>query len=56
VVQVLPDSGSGPFHGGSAIFTVQASHAAGTCEFPGFCQTTGVESAQLGPVQVRMGG
>jgi hypothetical protein len=56
MLSVLPDSGSGPFHGGGAIFTVQASHAAGTCEFPGFCQATGSEGAQVGPTSIHIKG
>jgi hypothetical protein len=46
--------GSGPFHAGAAIITIDASHTAGTCQSPRFCQTTGSESAQLGPVAVTL--
>jgi hypothetical protein len=52
VVKVLPDSGSGPFHTGLAIFTVNATHVSGSCT--PFCQATGSESAQFGPASVRM--
>lgn len=55
-VSVLPSQGSGPFHGGPAILTVSAGHSAGTCVFPGFCQVTGTESAQIGATSVNMAG
>jgi hypothetical protein len=53
-VSVLPGQGSGPFHAGAAIITINVSHTAGTCPSPGFCQATGSESAQLGPVAVKL--
>jgi len=53
-VTVLPASGSGPFHGGPAIFTISATHASGSCT--PFCQETGSESAQFGPASVSIGG
>ena len=53
-VKVLPASGSGPFHGGPAIFTITAGHASGSCT--PFCQVTGSESAQFGPASVSIGG
>jgi hypothetical protein len=53
-VSVLPDSGIGPFHGGGAIFTVQAFHSAGTCSF--FCQATSSESAKVGPTSIGIKG
>jgi hypothetical protein len=56
VVSVLPDSGSGPFHGGPAVITVDASHAVGTCMFPGFCQTTASESDHIGPSSIKISG
>jgi hypothetical protein len=56
IVNVLPDAGSGPFHGGQAIITVSASHAVGTCPFPGFCQSTGSEGATVGPTAVGISG
>jgi hypothetical protein len=56
VVSVLPDAGSGPFHGGPAIITVDAGHSVGTCVFPGFCQTTGSESAHIGPTAINISG
>jgi len=52
VVKVLPDSGSGPFHTGLAIFTINARHVSGSC-MPS-CQETGSESARFGPASVRM--
>jgi hypothetical protein len=55
-VSVVPDSGSGPFHGGPAIMTASAYHAVGTCVFPGFCQTTAFETAQIGPTAINMSG
>lgn len=53
-VIVLPGSGSGPFHGGPAIFTISATHASGSCT--PFCQETGSESAQFGPASVSIKG
>jgi hypothetical protein len=56
VVSVVPDAGSGPFHGGPAIITVDAAHSVGTCTFPGFCQSTGSESAHIGPTSIKITG
>jgi hypothetical protein len=56
VVAVLPDPGSGPFHGGPAIITVDAGHSVGTCTFPGFCHATGSESAHIGRTSINISG
>jgi hypothetical protein len=53
-VTVFPASGSGPFHGGPAIFTIRAAHSSGSCT--PFCQETGGESAQFGPASLSIGG
>ena len=54
-VNVLPDRGSRPFHGGAAIITVDASHSAGTCEFFS-CQVTGSDDAEVGPSSITIKG
>jgi hypothetical protein len=52
-VQVL---GNATFRGGGAILTASASHSVGTCIFQGFCQSSGNESASVGPVGVPLRG
>jgi hypothetical protein len=52
LMQVFPDSGTGPFHAGPAIFTVQAFHVSGGCDPVNGCVATGEESAQVGPTSI----
>jgi hypothetical protein len=47
-VPILPDTGSGPFHQGKAIVTVNVSHATDDCPFGG-CGGGGSASAVMGP-------
>ena len=48
--------GNGTFHGGGAILTASAFHSVGTCVFQGFCQSSGNESASVGPVGIQLRG
>ena len=57
VFSVLPDPGSGPFHGGSAVVTAFASHTTGeSCGFPGCFFNFQTESGTSGPVSVKLRG
>jgi hypothetical protein len=57
VVSVLPEVGSGPFHGGAAIVTAFASHTTGeSCGFPGCFFNFQTESGTSGPVSVKLRG
>jgi hypothetical protein len=58
VVSVLPDVGSGPFHGGAAIVTAFAQHdTAEVCDFfPGCFFNRQSESGTSGPVRVKLRG
>jgi hypothetical protein len=48
--------GNGPFHGGGAIAAASATHTAGTCFSPGFCQPAGTESGNTGLTSVKLQG
>ena len=54
-IPVLPDAGSGAFHGGPAVITVSATY--NTRESCGYsCYTFYSESGQFGPTGTRLGG
>src|SRR5262249_14279191 len=52
----LQDLGNSTFHGGGAILTASAFHSVGICIFQDFCQSSGNESASVGPVAVQLRG
>jgi hypothetical protein len=50
-VSFIPGSGSGPFKGGGAILTVNASHTTEDCPF---CGVVASEGTQLGPQSIKL--
>ncbi len=52
-VPILPGTGSGPFHKGKAIVTVNVSHSTDDCQYGG-CGGGGTASAVIGPEAVKI--